>query len=44
MGVGLDAFGSLDETLDLIFGKTDFLDVAKQINGLWQSLACFSII
>ena len=32
MGVGLDAFGCLDEALDLILGKAGFLDVAKQIH------------
>ncbi len=34
MSVGLDAFGCLDEALDLILGKVGFLYVAEQIHDL----------
>lgn len=34
MCVGLDAFGCLNEALDLILGKTGFLDIAEQIHDL----------
>ena len=29
MGVGLDAFGCLDEALDLILGKAGFLEASQ---------------
>ncbi len=34
MSIGLDAYGCLDEALDLILGKAGLFNVAKQIHGL----------